>query len=52
VIKGLERIQMRAKPLTSLEIINLFYAFYNGDSLKTQPVTRESLEALLKHDYV
>lgn len=52
VMKGLERIQMRAKPLTSLEIINLFYAFYNGDNLKTQPVTRESLEALLKHDYV
>jgi hypothetical protein len=52
VTKGLERMQMKARSLTSLEIINLFYAFYNSDSLKTQPITRESLEALLKHDYV
>lgn len=52
ITKGLERMQMKAKLLTSLEIINLFYAFYNSDSLKTQPLTRESLEALLKHDYV
>ena len=52
ITKGLERMQMKAKPLTSLEIINLFYAFYNFGSLKTQPLTRDSLEALLKHDYV
>lgn len=52
ITKGLERMQMKAKPLTSLEIINLFYAFYNFDSMKTQPLTHKSLEALLKHDYV
>ena len=52
VTKGLERMQMRVRPLTSIEMINLFYAFYNQDNLKTQPITKESLEALFKHDYV
>ncbi|HBC39751.1 hypothetical protein A2574_02975 [Candidatus Shapirobacteria bacterium RIFOXYD1_FULL_38_32] len=52
VTKGLERMQMRVRPLTSIEMINLFYAFYNQDSLKTQPITKQSLEALFKHDYV
>jgi len=52
VIKGLERMQMKAKTLTGLEIINLFYAFYNDDVLKTQPITKQSLEALFKYSYV
>jgi len=52
VIKGLERMQMKAWALSGLEIINLFYAFYNPDNLKTQPITRQSLEALFKYDYV
>jgi hypothetical protein len=52
VTKGLERMQMRVRPLTSIEMINLFYAFYNQDNLKTQPITKQSLEALFKHDYV
>lgn len=52
VIKGLERMQMKAKTLSSLEIINLFYSFYNSESIKTQPINKESLEALFKHNYV
>lgn len=52
VIKGLERMQIKAKTLSSLEIINLFYSFYNSESIKTQPITKESLEALFKHNYV
>ena len=52
VTKGLERMQMRVRPLTSIEMVNLFYAFYNQDNLKTQPITKQSLEALFKHDYV
>ncbi len=52
VIKGLERMQMKAKMLTSLEIINLFYTFYNPESVKTQAITKETLSALFKHDYV
>ena len=52
IIKGLERMQMKARSLTSLEILNLFYGFYNSDSLKTQEITKETLQALLKNNYV
>lgn len=52
VIKGLERMQMKATILTSLEIINLFYTFYNPESVKTQAITKETLSALFKYNYV
>lgn len=52
IIKGLERMQMKARSLTGLEILNLFYGFYNPESLKTQAITRETVEALLKNNYV
>lgn len=52
VIKGLERMQMKARELTSLEVLNLFYTFYNPESIKTQELTKETLEVLLKHAYV
>ncbi len=52
IIKGLERMQMKARTLTGIEILNLFYAFYNPESLKTQAITRETIEALLKNNYV
>jgi hypothetical protein len=52
VIKGLERMQMKARSLTGIEILNLFYGFYNPESLKTQALTRETVEALLKNNYV
>ena len=52
IIKGLERMQMKARSITGLEILNLFYGFYNPESLKTQTITRETVEALLKNNYV
>lgn len=52
VIKGLERMQMKAKTLTSLEVINLFYTFYNPESVKTQAISKEALSALFTHNYV
>lgn len=52
IAKGLERMQMKARSLTGLEILNLFYGFYNPESLKTQTLTRETVEALLKNNYV
>lgn len=52
VIKGLERMQMKATTLISLEIINLFYIFYNPESVKTQTITKETLSALFKYNYV
>lgn len=52
IIKGLERMQMKARSITGLEILNLFYGFYNPESLKTQAMTRETVEAILKNNYV
>ena len=52
IIKGLERMQMKARSVTGLEILNLFYGFYNPESLKTQAITRETVEAILKNNYV
>jgi hypothetical protein len=52
VIKGLERMQMKARTLSGLEIINLFYSFYNPESIKTQEITKETLKSLLTHTYV
>lgn len=52
LIKGLERMQMKARSISGLEILNLFYGFYNHESLKTQAITRETVEALLKNNYV
>jgi hypothetical protein len=52
IIKGLERMQMKARSITGLEILNLFYGFYNPESLKTQAITRETIEAILKNNYV
>ena len=52
IIKGLERIQMKARTLTGLEILNLFHSFYNAESIKTQTLTKETVEALLKNTNV
>ena len=52
IIKGLERMQMKARSITGLEILNLFYGFYNPECLKTQAITKETVEALLKNNYV
>jgi len=52
IAKGLEWMQMKARSLTGLEILNLFYGFYNPESLKTQALTRETVEALLNNNYV
>jgi hypothetical protein len=52
IVKGLERMQMKANVLSSLEIINLFYSFYNPESVKTQAITKETLSTLLRHNYV
>ncbi len=52
IIKGLERMQMKARSISGLEILNLFYGFYNPENLKTQAITRETVEAILKNNYV
>ena len=51
VIKGLEKLGMRARELTSLETLNLFYSFYNQGQIKTQALTGETLRALLQENH-
>lgn len=48
VLRGLERLGMKARPLNNLEILNLFYGLYNSDQLKTQPLDSSTIEALLR----
>lgn len=48
VIKGLEKLGMKARQLKSLEILDLFYSFYNPKHAKTQPITQETMR-LLQH---
>lgn len=52
ILKGLERMQMKGRDLTGLEVLNLFYAFYNPESIRTQPLTNEAVETLLRNNYV
>lgn len=41
IIKGLEKMGMTARQLTGLEILDLFYSFYNPDQAKIQPLVQE-----------
>ena len=52
ILKGLERMQMKGRALTGLEVLNLFYAFYNPESIRTQPLTKEAVETILRNNYV
>jgi hypothetical protein len=52
IVRGLERMQMKARVITGIEILNLFYSFYNSESLKTSPLTKDAVETLLRNNYV
>lgn len=39
IIKGLQRLGMHTRVLSSLEILNLFYVYYNPSIAKTQPLS-------------
>jgi hypothetical protein len=48
VIKGLARLGMQSTPLSSLEILDLFYSFYNPAQAKTQAITFMTMELLAR----
>lgn len=52
VLRGLEKLGMKAKQLDSLEILDLFYSFYNSDQVKTQELKGKTIQALLQNNYV
>lgn len=52
IIKGLEKLGMKAKTLDSLRVLELFYGFYNSSQIKTQELRKETIQALLRNNYV
>jgi hypothetical protein len=52
ITKGLEKLNIKATPLGSLEVLDLFYSSYNSSQIKTQELKGETIEALLRNNYV
>ena len=52
IVKGLEKLGMKAQALESLELLDLFYNFYNPAQIKTQELKEEVIQALLRNNYV
>lgn len=52
VVRGLEKLGMKARVLNSLEILDLFYSFYNPEQVKSQAITGLTLQKLLENNYV
>ena len=46
--KGLSRMGMQSRQLSSLEILDLFYSFYSPGQAKRQPISSQTLELLNK----
>ena len=46
VAKGMMRLGMHARELSSLEILDLFYSFYNPTQAKLQPLTDRALQMI------
>jgi hypothetical protein len=51
VEKGLSKVGIKCRLLDSLEILDLFYASYNAEDAKLQPLTRQTIE-LLERNYI
>jgi hypothetical protein len=49
ILRGLEKLGMKAKALDSLELLDLFYTFYNPSQIKTEPLRRETVKMLLQN---
>ena len=52
VIKALEKLGMKARRLETIEILDLFYSFYNPDQIKSELLTKNTLEKMLEEKYV
>ena len=51
VAKGLERLEMKTRALNNLELLELFYKFYNFDHIKFQELKAQTFEALFNKNY-
>lgn len=46
VIKGMMRLGMHARQLSSLEVLDLFYSFYNQSQSKIQPLNERAMQMI------
>jgi len=51
ISKGLEKLGMKTRELDSLEILELFYHFYNPDKIKNQALKQETVQELFEGNY-
>lgn len=51
VTKGLEKLGMKTRSLGNLEILELFYSFYNPTLAKTQPLKEKTFQVLFDNHY-
>lgn len=51
VIKGFEKMGMKAKPLDSIEVLDLFYSFYNPTRSKIQELKAHTVQSILNQTY-
>lgn len=51
VIKGLEKIGMKARQMDSIEVLELFYSFYNSGHDKIQELKVQTIEKVFNQNY-
>lgn len=51
VVRGLEKTGMKVKALDNLELLDLFYSFYNPSQIKTQELKEQTIQTLLQNQY-
>lgn len=49
VMKGFEKMGMKVRLLDSLELLHIFYSFYNQTQSKIQPLTKETIQQLTNY---
>ena len=52
ILRSLEKLGMKARALNSLELLDLFYGFYNPSQTKTQALNPDTVQNVLKGSYV
>ena len=52
VHRGIEKLGMKARQLDSIELLDLFYSFYNPAQAKTQELKGQTIQMMLENQYV
>lgn len=51
ILRALEKLGMKARALDSLELLELFYEFYNPTQSKTQQLKGDTIQRLIQNNY-